>query len=167
MIWWQDQDLPFLIQILILGVEIVALLKRFSWCAGKNLASICQYKKLKSWINVCVFCFFFLVCFCRTLDVSRTASREITLVRLFVRPFVRLFVRPSLSFLKLGSSVFFDIVHDDSWPKFVGPNFDQMAQNWARNLVFCHFLKFGSLFFLEIAYSDSLQQYLTSSRGKT
>ena len=33
--------------------------------------------------------------------------------------------------------------------------------------VFCHFFKFGSLVFLEIAYSDSLQQCITSSRGKT
>ena len=32
---------------------------------------------------------------------------------------------------------------------------------------FCHFLKFGSLVFLEIAYSDSLQQCITTRRGKT
>ena len=32
--------------------------------------------------------------------------------------------------------------------------------------VFCHFLKFGSLVFLEMAYIDSLQQCVTSSRGK-
>ena len=31
---------------------------------------------------------------------------------------------------------------------------------------FYHFLKFGSLIFLEITYTDSLQQCLTSSRGK-
>ena len=31
---------------------------------------------------------------------------------------------------------------------------------------FCRFLKFGSLVFLEITYNDSLQQFLTSSRGK-
>ena len=34
-------------------------------------------------------------------------------------------------------------------------------------LSFCHFLKFGSLVFLEIAYNGSLQQRLTSSKGKT
>ena len=33
--------------------------------------------------------------------------------------------------------------------------------------VFCCFFKFGSLVFLEIAYGDSLQQCITSSRGKT
>ena len=45
-----------------------------------------------------------------TLDISRTASCEIALVNLFVR----LSVHPSLSFLKIGSLVFFDIVHDAS-----------------------------------------------------
>ena len=32
---------------------------------------------------------------------------------------------------------------------------------------FCHFLRFGSLVFLENAYNDNLQQFLTSSRGKS
>ena len=45
------------------------------------------------------------------LDVSRTAPYQITLVRLSVCPSVR---QPSLSFLKIGSLVFSDIVHDDS-----------------------------------------------------
>ena len=34
-------------------------------------------------------------------------------------------------------------------------------------LGFSHFLKFSSLVFLEITYNDSLQQCITSSRGKT
>ena len=108
-----------------------------------------------------------------TLDVSRTAPCEITLVRLSVCPSVL----PSLSFLKIGSLVFSDIVHDDSWPwylvaarflkkKIGDPNLDQMGQNWAQNWVFWHFLKFGSLFFLEIACNDSLQQCLIYSREK-
>ena len=46
----------------------------------------------------------------RMLDVSRAESYEITPVRLSVRLFVRL----SLSFLKIRSLVFSDIVHDDS-----------------------------------------------------
>ena len=33
--------------------------------------------------------------------------------------------------------------------------------------VFCHFLRFGSLVFLEISCNYSLQQCLTTSRGKT
>ena len=45
---------------------------------------------------------------CWTLDVSRTASYEITLIRPSVRPSVR----PSLNFLKIGSLVFSDIAHD-------------------------------------------------------
>ena len=46
-----------------------------------------------------------------TLDVTRTASYEIT--------FVPLSVRPSLSFLKNGALVFSNIVHDDSWPWYL------------------------------------------------
>ena len=110
-----------------------------------------------------------------TLDVSRTASYEITLVHLSVCPYVR----PSLSFLKIGSLVFSDIAHDDSWPwylmtdrarflktNFGGSNLGQMGQNWAQNLVFCYFCKFGLLVFLEIACNDSLQQCLTCILGK-
>ena len=41
-----------------------------------------------------------------------------------------------------------------------------MGQNRTRNQFFCDFFKFGSLVFLEIAYNDSLQQCLTSTRGK-
>ena len=70
-----------------------------------------------------------------TLDVSRTASYEITLVCLSICP--------SLSFLKMGTLVFTDIVvHDDCWPWYLvtdearflgGPNLDQMGQNRAWN----------------------------------
>ena len=50
-----------------------------------------------------------------------------------------------------------------------------MVRIWAKvakvwpdtSFFFSHFLKFGSLVFLEIAYNNSLQQYLTSNRGKT
>ena len=54
----------------------------------------------------------------------------------------------SLSFLKTESLVFYDILPAD--PK----------------LGFLPFLKFGLLVFLEFTNNDSLQQYLTSSRGK-
>ena len=88
--------------------------------------------------------------------------------------------RPSLSFLKIGSLVFCDVVHDDSWPWYLvtdkarflekkifgSPNLGQMAQHRTQNEVFCYFLKFVSLVFLEIAYNDRLQQCLTSSRGR-
>ena len=47
---------------------------------------------------------------CWALDVSRIASNEITLVLLSVCPSVC----PSLSFLKIVSLVFPDVVHDDS-----------------------------------------------------
>ena len=39
--------------------------------------------------------------------------------------------------------------------------------NQFQNEVFLHFLEFGSLVFLEAVCNDSLQQSLTSSRGKT
>ena len=94
---------------------------------------------------------------------------------LFVCPSVRL----SLSFLKFGSLVFSDIVLDDSWPwylvsdgaRFLGkknrPEFRSNGQKWDPRLgFFCYFLKFGSLVFFEIEYNHSLQQCLTSSRGK-
>ena len=32
--------------------------------------------------------------------------------------------------------------------------------------IFCHFLKFGSLIILSVAYDDSLEQCLTTSKGK-
>ena len=41
-----------------------------------------------------------------------------------------------------------------------------MGLNQAQNEVSRHFLDFESLVYLEIAYDDSLQQCLTSSRGK-
>ena len=45
-------------------------------------------------------------------------------------------------------------------------NLGQMGKNQVQNKVFSHSLKFGSLVFLDIAYNDSLQQCLTSIRGK-
>ena len=107
------------------------------------------------------------------LDVSHTAPYEITLAPLSICSSlslsIPLSVRPSLSFLKIGSIVISDIVHDYTWPRYVvtvearfqkkkkkngDPNLDQ---NWAQNKVFHHFLKFASLVFLEIGCNDSLQ----------
>ena len=44
-----------------------------------------------------------------TLNISQTASYEVTYICLFAC----LSVRPSLSFIKIGSLVFSNIVHDD------------------------------------------------------
>ena len=49
---------------------------------------------------------------------------------------------------------------EKKWQPGFGPESD------LKLVFFCHFLKFGSLVLLEIAYNDSLQQCLTSSRGK-
>ena len=53
-----------------------------------------------------------------TLDISQTASYEITLIRLSVRLSVRIsappFLGSSLSFLRIKSLVFAGIIHDDS-----------------------------------------------------
>ena len=83
-------------------------------------------------------------------------------------------------FLKFSLLVFLEITYSDTLQqcltssrskihkkKFWGPNLGQRGQKWAQNQgFFCHFLKFGSLVFLEIAHKDSLQQRITSSRGK-
>ena len=54
-------------------------------------------------------------------------------------------------------------IHQKNW----GPKFGPKLPKSVPKLGFCHFLKFSALFFLEIAYSDSLQQCITSSKGKT
>ena len=38
--------------------------------------------------------------------------------------------------------------------------------NQVQNKIFPHFREFESYVFLEMTYDDSLQQFLTSSRGK-
>ena len=89
---------------------------------------------------------------CWRLDVSRAASYEITLVCLSVCPSVRPSVHPSLSFLKIGSLVFSDIVRDDSWPwylvtdearflkkkKIWRPKFGPNGSKLGPKLGFCH-----------------------------
>ena len=102
-----------------------------------------------------------------------------TLVDSVLRNHSRPSVRPSLSFLKIESSVFSNIVHDDSWPWYIvtdearflkkkfGPKFGSKGSRSGPKLGFSYFLKFGSLVFLEITYNDRLQQCLTSRRGKT
>ena len=86
-------------------------------------------------------------------------------------------VCPSLSFLKIGSLAFSDIVHNDSWPGYLatdGPRFKKNnleAWIWAKSAKIgpktSFFAIFSSLLvFLEIASNESLQQSLTSSRGK-
>ena len=61
----------------------------------------------------------YFYCFLTHFQPSVVFGRS-TLVGYYVRLFVRLSVCPSvrasLSFLKIGSLVFSDIVHDDSWP---------------------------------------------------
>ena len=109
------------------------------------------------------------------LNISQTASHEITLVHLSVCPSIRL----SLSFQYIGLIVFSHIVYDDSWrwylltdgarfskKKICGPNLDPSSQTGVQKRVFYHFPKWDSLVFLEIACNDGLQQCLTPSRGK-
>ena len=111
-----------------------------------------------------------------TLDVSWTASNEITIVPMkslssICLP-VHLPVCPSLGLLKIGSLVSSGIVHADCWEwylvtdeaRFLGKNLGSVGLNQSQNKVFCHLIEFGSYIFLEI---DSLRQCLTSSRGKT
>ena len=91
----------------------------------------------------------------------------------------------SLSFLKVGSLVFSGIVHDDSWPWFLATDdarflkkklTAQILAKWAKIGQKIGLkepklgLKLGFLLFsqvlLEITYNDSLQQCVTSTRGK-
>ena len=48
-----------------------------------------------------------------------------------------------------------------------GPKFKPKEPKSCLELFFCYFFKFGSLVFLEIEYSDSLEQCVTSTKGKT
>ena len=67
-----------------------------------------------------------------TLDVSWTASYEITLVCLSVRPSVR----PPLNLLKIESLVFSDIVRDDSWLWYlVNGKARFFGKNWQSKFV--------------------------------
>ena len=64
-----------------------------------------------SWFFLCS-----ALCFsCWTVDISQTASYEITLAERSVCLYVFPSVRLSLNILMIGSLVFSDIVHDDSW----------------------------------------------------
>ena len=111
-----------------------------------------------------------------TLDISQTASYEITLIRLSVRLSVRIsappFLGSSLSFLRIKSLVFAGIIHDDSWPWYLvtdEPRFLKKKNNnlnQTQNEIFRYFLKLGSYVFLESAYNDSLEHCLTPNRRK-
>ena len=81
-----------------------------------------------------------IIFYVRQSTLSRTASYKITLVRLSVCPSVCPSVRPSLSFLKIKSLVFSDIVHDDSWSwylvtdraRFLKKKRKLVARIWAK-----------------------------------
>ena len=122
--------------------------------------------------------------FCWTLGVSRTASYEITLVRLSVCVSVGPSFHPFVSnFFQYWIIAFFclfsDILHDDSWPWYLvtdetiflknkngGTSVGPTCVNQAQSKVFPHFVEFGSYVFLETEYDDSLRQYLISIRSK-
>ena len=107
------------------------------------------------------------------LDISQTTSYEITHVCLTILLSVCLSIRLSLSFLRIGSLVFADIVHDDSWPWYLVTDEARFlkkmaAQIWAKwTKIGPETRFFDSLVSLEIAYNDSLEQFLTTSRDKT
>ena len=82
--------------------------------------------------------------------------------------------------MKTGPLVFSDIVHGDSWPRYLvtdaalflekkigGPNLRITGLIHIQNEVFCYFLYFRLYVFLEIACDDGFWQFLTSSRGET
>ena len=114
------------------------------------------------------------------LDTRQGPTKSFSSVRLSVHLSILPFVRLSLTFLKIGSLDFPDIVHDDSWPWYLviyearllkkngGPTeFGSNGHKSGQDEVFCYFLEFVSYVFLEIAYNDSPWQCLTSSGSKT
>ena len=99
------------------------------------------------------------------LDVSWTASYEITLVR----PSVRL---SDESDFKIGSLVLSDIVHDDSWPWYLVTNEARFlkkklaARIWRSKMRFLAILlSLDHTLSLKLQTMISLRQYLTSSTG--
>ena len=97
------------------------------------------------------------------LYVSRTASYETTLIRLSVTKFSQ---ERSLVFFWYCTWSWLTMISGDWRSQIFGETGGPNEQKSVPKLDFCHFLKFGSLVFLEIAYNDSLQQCITSSRGK-
>ena len=140
-----------------------------------------NWKSFKNDENYFLFCL--KSCFCsRDISIFGRLTLVDSILLNHSRTSVRLSVYPSLSFLKIGLLVFSDTVHDDNWPRYLvteearflkrkkkirGPNLDSTVLNHAQNEFFFHFPEFKWLVFLEIAYSHSLEQCLTSSRGKT
>ena len=99
-----------------------------------------------------------------TLDVSRTASYEITLARLSACPSVTKFSQDwIISFFWYFTLRYQGIII--KW--FGGPNLGPTGIHRFQNEVFAIFLSLDYNFFLEIPYIDSLRQCLTSSKGKT
>ena len=80
-------------------------------CLHLRIGTRTMFKKMLKVFNKDSYFYLEHLLWCWTLDVSRTASYEITLVRLSVRP--------SLSFLIIGSLVFSDMVHHDSCPSYI------------------------------------------------
>ena len=86
-----------------------------------------------------------------------------------------------LPLVKFGSLVFLKFTYSDSLQQCLnstrGKIYDQVCLEpklWQKGpksglklVFFCHFHKSGSLILFDIAYNNSLQQWLTSSRGKT
>ena len=81
--------------------------------------------------------------------------------------------------LSLDHNFFFEIAYDDSLRQCLTSNRGKapptpqkflgrlsLGQNWTQTQVFHHFLKFGSLVFLKITQDKSLEQCLTTGRGK-
>ena len=80
-------------------------------CLHLRIGTRTMFKKMLKVFNKDSYFYLEHLLWCWTLDVSRTASYEITLVRLSVCP--------SLSFLIIGSLVFSDMVHHDSCPWYI------------------------------------------------
>ena len=83
----------------------------------KKNKNIWQYmsSQIRQYFNSNLLQFILLQFYFWKLNVSRAAFYEFILVCLSVC----LSVRTSLNFLKIGSLIFSDIVHDDNWPWYL------------------------------------------------
>ena len=133
----------------------------------------CSLHQKREYLHHFVILTFFIVVFANTIGRLRLVMQDPMKSLLSVCPSVPKIgtcpsmgrsVHWSLSFLKIASLAFSDIVDHDSWPWYlVTTKPDLKKKNWQVKFgqngpnVFCYFLKFGSLVFLEITYNDSVQ----------
>ena len=106
----------------------------FFCCVMKNVIFITVPVKIN---DTEISCHYFFTVGRSTL-VGQRLMKSLSPVCPSVCPSVRSSVHLSLNFLKIGSLVFSDIIHDDSllWYLVAGPKYGLTGPNWGRNGLF-------------------------------